>query len=140
MKKALWIVLTVIIVLSIVQLSANAVTNYSYEADIKSLVSSKDCGNCHSFMESYNNMTTEVISGKKLINTDDPASSLLIWQIEGKDSEGNAYGPRMPADGPYFSETEIQIFKDWITQGAPLDIAVGVEDTRSWLDVKKQFQ
>ena len=88
MKKALWIVLTVIIVLSIVQMSSFAETNYSYQTDIKSLVTAKGCGDCHFFMSAYNTMTTQVIGGKKLINTAAPDSSLP--------TEASAPAPRTP--------------------------------------------
>ena len=144
MKKALWILLTVIFVLSIFQYTAMAVGNYSYYTDIKPLITAKECAVCHSWMELYNSITTKTfnMNGRelKLVDTAKPDSSVIIWRITGVDLSTGEGITKMPNGGPYYTENEIQIFKDWISQEAPYDVSVGVEDTHTWLEVKKKFK
>ncbi len=142
MKSAVVLVLTIIVIFSISQFVAVAVDNYSYNTDIEPLIAAKGCIDCHSWMGSYDSIMSQYIwsEGMRLVKSAEPDSSILIWRIAGEDNLGNTVSPRMPDGGPYYSEAEIQIFKDWISQGAPEDVPVGVEDTKSWLDVKKQFK
>ncbi|MFC1551949.1 hypothetical protein ACFL6P_05215 [Candidatus Latescibacterota bacterium] len=165
MKKAVVLVLAIIVIFSISQFIIMAGVKYSYENDIRPLIEAKKCGDCHIYMKMYSRMTrwsTGAIdlhaymdedgnitgpidfdaqkNPKLIIDTAEPDSSLILWSITGLDLSTGVEIPRMPKDGPYYTDGEIQIIKDWISQGAPLDLPVGVEDTHSWLEVKKQFK
>ena len=54
----------------------------------------------------------------------DPASSLIVWKLEGKDSKGrDVFGDRMPLGRPPLSQEEIQAIKTWISEGAVRSLA-----------------
>lgn len=54
-------------------------------------------------------------SGSEIVVAGDPCSSILIEKI----TETPGFGARMPLDGePYLTGEEIQMFRDWIAEGA----------------------
>lgn len=53
----------------------------------------------------------------KLIQPNDPTNSYLYRKITGAGITGN----RMPQGGPYLSDTQLQLVRDWIRRGAPND-------------------
>ena len=54
-------------------------------------------------------------SGSEIIVEGDPCSSILIQKLT--DTPG--FGSRMPLDGePYLTDEEIQLFHDWVAEGA----------------------
>jgi hypothetical protein len=54
-------------------------------------------------------------SGAQIVVPGDPCSSLLIDKL----SATPGWGARMPLDGPpYLTDAEIQLVKDWISEGA----------------------
>lgn len=54
-------------------------------------------------------------SGSDIIVEGDPCSSLLVQKL----SDTPGFGSRMPLDGePYLTDEEIQMFHDWIAEGA----------------------
>ena len=112
----------------------------SYNTAIKQLISEKGCEVCHFFTRSYEDLLSHTINGIPFVNVAKPHSSVLIWRIEGKTPSGDPL-LRMPYDGPYYSEEEINIFKAWISQGALEDIVVNVEKaTRTWSEIKLKFK
>jgi hypothetical protein len=56
---------------------------------------------------------TRVVAGN-------PDASLLIQKLEGDGSpDGAECGDRMPQGGPYLRQSTINVFREWITAGAP---------------------
>lgn len=56
-----------------------------------------------------------IISGSSIIIPGKPCESALVQKLQGDYFEGL----RMPKDGPpFWSDSEIQLVKDWIAQGA----------------------
>lgn len=54
------------------------------------------------------------------ITAGDPATSYVIWKVEGQGPNGEAIVPvRMPASNPPLTPDTIQNMKDWIADGAP---------------------
>jgi hypothetical protein len=54
------------------------------------------------------------------ITRGDPATSYVIWKLEGQGPNGEAIGGvRMPASNPALSPATIQNIRDWIADGAP---------------------
>lgn len=54
----------------------------------------------------------------------DPANSLIIWKLEGKDSSGrDVFGDQMPLGRLPLSHEEIQAIKTWISEGAVRSLA-----------------
>jgi hypothetical protein len=51
------------------------------------------------------------------INPGDPTNSYLYRKISG----AGITGDRMPQGGPYLTDAEIQLVRDWIRRGAPND-------------------
>jgi|SaaInl7_200m_RNA_FD_contig_31_482866_length_505_multi_6_in_0_out_0_1 hypothetical protein len=144
MKKAGLLVFLIILVISLSQFMAVAENAYSYKSDISGMISAKGCANCHSWMGAYSDITGKRIRALDtywdLVAEGEPDSSVLMWKISGTDINGNAvFGGQMPEGGPYFTEAEIAVFNSWISQGAVFEAPVGVEDTKSWLEIKSQF-
>ncbi len=68
-----------------------------------------DLGSWHALMQGGRQ------SGSEIIVPGDPCSSILIEKI----TETPGFGARMPLDGePYLTPAEIQLFRDWIAEGA----------------------
>jgi hypothetical protein len=55
--------------------------------------------------------------GIKRITPGDPANSYLYRKITG----AGITGDRMPQSGPYLSDAQIKLVRDWIRRGAPND-------------------
>lgn len=54
-------------------------------------------------------------SGANIVIVGDPCASILVQKIE----DGPPFGRRMPYDGPpYLSTADIQLVRDWISEGA----------------------
>jgi mono/diheme cytochrome c family protein len=62
------------------------------------------------------NVPTRAMPGAMRVIPGDPARSYLVRTIEG--TSGIA-GQRMPINGPYLTEAQIAIIKQWIASGAP---------------------
>jgi mono/diheme cytochrome c family protein len=90
------------------------------------------CTNCHTSVgrspaggldlihaaayEQLVNMPARAVSGSMRVVPGDPDRSYLVRTIEG--ASGIA-GQRMPISGPYLTESQIAIVRQWIAQGAP---------------------
>lgn len=101
----------------------------SYASDIRPILEAR-CFFCHSpqgrapigieigglDLSRYESMRAGgVVSGTRIIVPGSPCSSLLIDKIE----EYPPFGGRMPLSGPPFlSDDQIQLFADWIAEGA----------------------
>lgn len=60
------------------------------------------------------------ISTLNEITRGNPATSYVIWKVEGQGPNGEAIVPvRMPASNPPLTADTIQNMKDWIADGAP---------------------
>ncbi|MFC1551950.1 hypothetical protein ACFL6P_05220 [Candidatus Latescibacterota bacterium] len=146
MKKAVFFVLLVILVITMSQFMAEAEVTYSYKTDISSMIESKGCPNCHSWMGEYSDITSKRIRALDtywdLVAPGEPDSSVIMWKISGKNLNGDdVFGSRMPEGGSYFTDDEIAVFRAWITQGALYEaLPTGVVDTKSWMEIKSKFQ
>ena len=63
--------------------------------------------------------STETSTGQIRVSPGDPDNSYLIVKLEGTDSR--LVGDRMPFGGPYLSQAEIDVIRQWILDGAPPD-------------------
>lgn len=54
--------------------------------------------------------------GMLRVDPGDPGNSFLIEKLRGVPA---TKGRRMPYDGPYLSDAEIDVIEEWITNGAP---------------------
>jgi hypothetical protein len=45
----------------------------------------------------------------------DPENSYLIWKLEGR---AGIVGSRMPLGGPFLSQEQVDLIRDWIEAGA----------------------
>lgn len=140
MRKAL-LVLTLAAGTAVVFLSGAQQTRYSYTENIAPLFSG-ECGNCHNWHEDYRNLVGPVseyapTTGLPIVNPNRPDSSVVVWRLEGKLPSGENI-ERMPRFADALPEENIQMVRDWITQGAP-DAPVGVEN-RTWGKVKDLFR
>ncbi len=90
----------------------------SFSRDVKPILKLNRCLGCHGGTEDlYLDSVSQIMEG-----ADDGAvvipgkadSSLLIKKL----SENPPFGKRMPLRGPYLPDSQIQIIKDWINQGA----------------------
>lgn len=122
----------------------NAAGNYTYDADVKTILNQNNCISCHQYMGTYAAIMTEKsvyspTNGLKIVYAVKPDSSVLIWRLEGKTAGGQTVVV-MPLGGDKVSDTTIQKIKDWITQGAP-EKTVGVEKSNTlWGDIKRMFR
>jgi hypothetical protein len=55
-------------------------------------------------------------SGAVRVVPGDPSGSYLIHKLEGR---SDIVGSRMPAGGPFLAQTDIDVIRAWIAQGAP---------------------
>ena len=90
----------------------------SFEANVKPLIIQYGCPSCHGGTSGLTVTSVPLLlqggdHGPAIIpgNAD---SSILIQKL----SSHPPFGDRMPYGGPYLVEAEVQIFKDWINQGA----------------------
>lgn len=100
----------------------------SFDVDILSGVFRRGgCVSCHSSdgaglrqsgldLRSYTTLRTGGgRSGAAIVIDHDPCASILVQKIE----PGPPFGRRMPYNGPpYLSATDIQLVRDWISEGA----------------------
>ena len=63
--------------------------------------------------------STETATGQIRVAPGDPDNSYLIVKLEGTDSR--LVGDRMPFGGPYLSQAEIDVIRQWILDGATPD-------------------
>jgi len=109
----------------------------SFAKDLRPIINGlvpgpKPCANCHfpnsgtheGFDETNLNLTTLRwlrVGGKRTQDTiivkGHPCKSAVIQKIRGTFGEG----ARMPKGGPYWSPAQIQLFMDWIAEGAEGD-------------------
>ena len=132
----------VVTILSIGVLLVSAAENYTYDDDIKPLLSRNGCTGCHSWAGSYDGIISEKSGSLKtkgipIINPAKPDSSVIVWRLEGKLPDGSSIS-LMPMGGDKLGSSDIQKVKDWISQGAP-QTTVGVDETRNWGEIKKMF-
>ena len=67
----------------------------------------------------YQNLVTVRSVGKPAavrVVPGDPGKSYLIQKLEGR---ADIVGDRMPLGGPYLSQSDIDVIRAWISQGAP---------------------
>lgn len=57
-----------------------------------------------------------MLQGMLRVDPGDPVNSFLIEKLRGVPA---TKGRRMPYDGPYLSDGEIDVIEEWITNGAP---------------------
>ena len=55
-------------------------------------------------------------SGAIRVIPGDPNGSYLVHKLEGR---SDIAGSRMPFGGPFLAETDMNVIRTWITQGAP---------------------
>ncbi|MFC1539255.1 hypothetical protein ACFL6H_07520 [Candidatus Latescibacterota bacterium] len=139
MKKTVLFVSLFIFIIMLSQFLVEAEDSYSYNSDIKALINKKECYECHPWMGTYSFIMNKEFDDARLVEPGNPDASMLIWRIEGKKQDGSNI-LKMPQGGPYYTEAEIAIFRAWISQGALEDISTGVEDTRSWMEIKLKFK
>lgn len=83
------------------------------------------CINCHSSEASFGNLDLSSYESLMSGNNDHPENLVvagypdqsLLYEAVAND-EQTVLDYRMPKDGPYLSETNIQLIYDWIYQGA----------------------
>ncbi len=114
-------------------LSAQGTPDYATE--IQPILSA-NCGGCHGFVGSYEQLMEKQSGAAPLVVPGDATASVLVWRLEGQKADGTSIG-RMPGGGPLDSE-EIQLFKDWIGAGALAEATTALE-TRSWGQIKARF-
>ncbi|MBN1292069.1 MAG: hypothetical protein JXB48_09550 [Candidatus Latescibacteria bacterium] len=111
--------------------------------DIKPVLSA-NCTTCHSFLGSYDTIMAKtsdvsVTKGKPIVEPAKPDESVLIWRLEGKLPNGDPL-ERMPQGGNPLSAETIQMFREWISQGAT-ETPVNVQEQKhTWGKVKKLFR
>lgn len=68
-------------------------------------------------LDSYEDVTESegLQYGELVVQEEDAAGSPLVDKIESDNPE---YGVRMPEGGPYLSDDEIELIKEWIDDGA----------------------
>ncbi len=107
---------------------SNPSLDVSFEVDILGGVFRRGgCDDCHTSdgvglrqsgldLRSYTTLRTGGgRSGASIILDGDPCASILVQKIE----PGPPFGRRMPYNGPpYLSTTDIQLVRDWISEGA----------------------
>ncbi len=105
-------------------------TDVSFENDVWPMLEA-DCAGCHSddswhpgFLLSdsataYTSLLTDTVDNPgsygNYVVAGDVDASLLIDKLEASPAYG---GDQMPKDGTAWSAEEVQVVKDWITQGA----------------------
>ncbi len=107
---------------------SNPSVQVSFSVDIEGGVFRRgDCDGCHTSdglgvrqsgldLRSYTTLRTGGgRSGAAIVIDRDPCASILVQKIE----PGPPFGRRMPYNGPpYLSATDIQLVRDWISEGA----------------------
>lgn len=107
---------------------SNPSLDISFEVDILGGVFRRGgCDDCHTSdglglrqsgldLRSYTTLRTGGgRSGASIVIDRDPCASILVQKIE----PGPPFGRRMPYNGPpYLSTTDIQLVRDWISEGA----------------------
>ncbi|MFQ5603970.1 MAG: c-type cytochrome [bacterium] len=74
-------------------------------------------GNSHASLVNQPTFQAPTVDPKMRVAPGDPDGSYLIQKISSASPKA---GRRMPFDGPPFlSQSEIQLIRDWIAQGAP---------------------
>jgi len=119
-----------------------AVDYYTY-SDVKTIMNTNGCIGCHQAFGTYNTMismtsSAAATSGLFIVNPAKPDSSVIIWRLEGKMADGTPL-TLMPMGGDKLPDAKILVFRDWIEQGA-VETFVGVDDTRTWGDIKRKFK
>lgn len=134
-----------LVVCSVIFASAiiGAAGNYTYNADIKTILNQNGCISCHQFMNTYatfmsTKSTNSPTTGLLIVYPAKPDSSVIVWRLEGKTAGGTTVNT-MPLDGDKLGTDTIQKIRDWITQGASEEV-VGVDDQKRWGDIKRMFR
>ena len=139
MKRSLSVLLIAILFSAAV---VYAVDYYTY-ANVKTIMNTNGCIGCHPAFGTYNTMismtsSAAATSGLFIVNPAKPDSSVIIWRLEGKMADGSPLAS-MPMGEDMLPDDMIRIFRDWIEQGA-VETLVGVDDTRTWGDIKRKFK
>jgi hypothetical protein len=88
------------------------------------------CINCHTGSFPQGNLTlvegqsygqlvnrrSSFKAGAVLVIPGDPANSYMVQKIEGA---SGLVGDRMPLGGPFLTDDQISVIRDWIRMGAP---------------------
>jgi hypothetical protein len=61
------------------------------------------------------NIDTARLAGLKRVDAGHPENSFLLVKLQGPPPD---QGSRMPLGGPYLSDAEVQLIRNWIAQGA----------------------
>ena len=61
------------------------------------------------------NVASSEVPGTLRVNPGNPDASYIVQKLEGN----QAVGARMPFGGPYLSQTQIDLVRSWIAEGAP---------------------
>jgi len=83
-----------------------APSGVSFSTQVLPLLNSYGCAGCHAFIN-YSGVRARVSTPPN------PATSTIYLRVSGTTA-----GQRMPQGGPFMNATELQLFSDWITQGA----------------------
>jgi hypothetical protein len=88
-----------------------------YNPDILNLISQHGCAGCHGGsggldVSPYSSIMTTGIHGPVVVAFD--SNSVIVQKLKGTAS----FGVRMPRGGPYLSASEIEVFVQWIMNGA----------------------
>ena len=146
--KYFFFVLIVISVFCLGTYLSNAEKIYTYNKHI-SPIQVENCYDCHCsiyrFLCNYESMMTYVseinkkTKGIPLVTPGNPDSSVIIWRLEGKLPSGEPIGIMPASRWVKFSKETIQIYRDWIEQGA-IETYVDVDDSRNWGEIKAMFK
>ena len=88
-----------------------------YDPDILNLLNVHGCEGCHGgsgqlFVTPYNNIFATGLHEPVVVPFD--SNSVIVKKLKGT----AGFGSRMPQGGPFLSDSEIQVFVQWIMGGA----------------------
>ena len=88
-----------------------------YDPDILNLLNVHGCDGCHGgsgqlFVTPYNNIFATGLHKPVVVPFD--SNSVIVTKLKGT----AGFGSRMPQGGPFLSDSEIQVFVQWIMGGA----------------------
>lgn len=141
MKKMAFTGFVIVLMFTVAVFAAQK--RYSYDDDIKTIVSS-NCTLCHSWQGTYSKFLAQVsqetiTSGNLIVVPEKPDESVFVWRIEGKMANGDPI-TQMPKGGDPLSDETIQMIRDWIEQGAIECCPTVAVQSHTWTQVKNKYK